>query len=265
MIFLACVQGSAAHGSDFGRASEENPFQHPDNDLSEQEHYNCDLLAHLTPRLGVNTSTQVQPRTESTPDPLLWPSPNTDSKRDWQNFINDQKKIRKRNDDFSHQDERVVRRQASPRHSLWPGGWSCADWLIFTGCGQCFYINKRLGPNKCAKPRGETDQSLQSFCSIMSFWKLAVCCPNKKSPHQRRQKEMPIQGFQFSYCCVIMNEDCFHPGCLALTIWMTLLHRHLSHQDWTFLTAGFFSSSFLFFFFIPFDFNITSSLLRCDV
>lgn len=87
----------------------------------------------------------------------------------------------------------------------------------------CFYIDLKSGPDKCAKLRGETDQSLQSFCSIMSFWKhrlstqSTVLLSSKKSLHQRRQKEMPvpIQGFQLSYQCVIMNENCFHPGCLA--------------------------------------------------
>lgn len=54
-IFLSSSQRSAPHGRDPGRASEENPFQHPDTDLSEQEHNNGDFLADLLCSLDVKT------------------------------------------------------------------------------------------------------------------------------------------------------------------------------------------------------------------
>lgn len=117
--------------------------------------------------------------------------------------------------------------------------WHCADWLIFTVCAHCFYIQPRLGPNKCAKPRGETDQSLQSFCIIIVIRVILktgswlACCPNEKSLHQRRQKEMsvPIQGLQFSYCCNYEWELLSPRVSCIKSIWTTFLH--LWHQDWT--------------------------------
>lgn len=73
-------QGSAAHGSDSGRTPEEDPFQHPDHELSQQEHHHCDLLNRLPAHADMNCSTRAC-ASESTLNPLL----TTDSKRDRKN------------------------------------------------------------------------------------------------------------------------------------------------------------------------------------
>lgn len=93
--------------------------------------------------------------------------------------------------------------------------WS---WLIFTVCG-VFLWTWSQDPihvlNQEERPIRVYKVSVVSchFGNRQS----TVLLSSKKSLHQRRQKEMPvpIQGFQFSYPCVIMNENCFHPGCLA--------------------------------------------------
>lgn len=81
--FFRSFQGSSAHGSDSGRTPAENPFQHPDHDLSEQEHHHCDLLTRLSPHLDPITSTHIR-------ESALHPRPNTDSTRE---RLHDRKKL----------------------------------------------------------------------------------------------------------------------------------------------------------------------------
>lgn len=65
-VFIFCFfffsQGFAPHGSDSGRTPEEDPFQHPEHDLSEQEHHHCDLLKHLPVHADMNSSRSARVR-----------------------------------------------------------------------------------------------------------------------------------------------------------------------------------------------------------
>lgn len=83
--------------------------------------------------------------------------------------------------------------------------WSPADRLvIFTVCGQCFYIYSRLKLITCG-----TYQSVYHFCSIISWSNCLLVCYTKCD-----KKDVPGQDFKFSDCCVVMNENCFYPGVL---------------------------------------------------
>lgn len=207
----------------------------------------------------------MPPCTESTRDPLLWPTLNTDSKRDWQNLLIERRKLENKRLKVTFPLGWETSESLSPRVTRGQSWW--ADWLIFTVAGQCFNIHLKLGPNKCAKPRREDRSAFTKFLYYHVILKTGsglVCYHIKKSLHQRRQKEMPvpIQGFQLSYCYCNYEWE-------LLSLWVSCIKsiRITKRTPFTsrlnILAVGFFL--FFLFLFSPFDFNITSSLLRCDV
>lgn len=98
-------------------------------------------------------------------------------------------------------------------------------------------------------------------CFIMKTGNWFVVLKKKNHFHLFNKQQKQVPGFELSYHYVIMNESCSHSGCLALI--------HLDYIPKTPFTPrlNIFVLEFFFFFltFFSFDFNITSSLLRCDV
>ena len=143
--------------------------------------------------------------------------------------------------------------------------WWFSEWLIFKVCAQCFYIYQIL-ENKRAKPRGENNQCLQ--IPLVSWrvenWQLTGSRPNTTLLHQRRLKRRKRQ-WQFKDSSVFILLCNYEWELLLLWVsyikstWITLLLPSTPSK------LNIFTVGLYFFFFLPFDFHMTSSLLRCDV
>lgn len=116
--------------------------------------------------------------------------------------------------------------------------------LIFTVCAQCFISTRGWDLiNVLNQEESRNHQSLQSFCSIVSFWKLAVdwfvVTIKKKSPFTK-EKKCQCQSTDFSFHAVEWEllSPCVCVSCIK-PIWITT-RKHFPLRL-NILAVGFFS------------------------